>query len=114
MRRGKYKNQLNIYKEFWDLANQADDLANTGNYDVDMLISAWRHQLTASNFFYVILLPRQKLRWKNLRSLFFEFINSLVSYLLDCSEFLKHDVFRYFVSYMSLTRVILQHPIPSH
>lgn len=31
MRIGKYKNQLNIYKEFWNLANQADDLANTGN-----------------------------------------------------------------------------------
>lgn len=35
----KLKNQLNIYKEFWELANQANDLAQTGNYDVDMLIS---------------------------------------------------------------------------
>jgi len=40
MRTGKLKNQLNIYKEFWNLANQANDLAQTGNYDVDMLISA--------------------------------------------------------------------------
>lgn len=51
----KQKNQLNIYKEFWGLANMANDLAQTGNYDVDMLISAWKHQLTASNFFYTTL-----------------------------------------------------------
>ncbi len=55
----KLKNQLNIYKEFWSLANQANDLAQTGNYDVDMLISAWKHQLTASNFFYGTLVGKE-------------------------------------------------------
>lgn len=54
----KDKNQLNIYKEFWSLANQADDLAKTGNYDVDMLISSWKHQLTACNFFYGTLVNK--------------------------------------------------------
>lgn len=48
----KIKNEKNVYKEFWELANQAQDLVDTGNYDVDMLISAWKHQLTAANFFY--------------------------------------------------------------
>lgn len=55
----KQKNQLNIYKEFWNLANQANDLAQTDNYDVDMLISAWKHQLTASNFFYGTLVAKE-------------------------------------------------------
>lgn len=55
----KPKNQLNIYKEFWELANQANDLAQTGNYDVDMLISSWKHQLTASNFFYGTLVNKE-------------------------------------------------------
>lgn len=55
----KQKNQLNIYKEFWGLANMANDLAQTGNYDVDMLISAWKHQLTASNFFYGTLVNKE-------------------------------------------------------
>lgn len=55
----KDKNQLNVYKEFWGLANQANDLAQTGNYDVDMLISAWKHQLTASNFFYGTLVGKE-------------------------------------------------------
>ena len=55
----KLKNQLNIYKEFWELANQANDLAQTGNYDVDMLISSWKHQLTASNFFYGTLVNKE-------------------------------------------------------
>jgi len=45
-------NKLNIYKEFWKLASQADSLASTKFYDVDMLINAWRHQLTSANFFY--------------------------------------------------------------
>lgn len=55
----KIKNEKNIYKEFWELANQAQDLAQTGNYDVDMLISAWKHQLTASNFFYGKLVNKE-------------------------------------------------------
>lgn len=55
----KIKNQLNVYKEFWHLANQASDLANTNNYDVDMLISAWKHQLIASNFFYGTLVNKE-------------------------------------------------------
>lgn len=55
----KQKNQANIYKEFWQLANQADNLAQTENYDVDMLISAWKHQLTASNFFYGTLVHKE-------------------------------------------------------
>jgi hypothetical protein len=55
----KIKNQLNIYKEFWSLANQANDLAQTESYDVDMLISAWKHQLTASNFFYGTLVNKE-------------------------------------------------------
>ena len=55
----KPKNQLNIYKEFWSLAKQAEDLANTGNYDVDMLIDSWKHQLTASNFFYGTLVKKE-------------------------------------------------------
>jgi hypothetical protein len=55
----KIKNQLNVYREFWSLANQASDLAQTGNYDVDMLISAWKHQLTASNFFYGKLVGKE-------------------------------------------------------
>jgi hypothetical protein len=55
----KLKNQLNVYKEFWSLANQANDLAQTGIYDVDMLISAWKHQLTASNFFYKTLVGKE-------------------------------------------------------
>lgn len=59
MAQKKQKNQLNIYKEFWTLAQQADNLAQTGNYDVDMLISAWKHQLTASNFFYGNLVSKE-------------------------------------------------------
>ncbi len=55
----KVKNEKNVYKEFWELANQAQDLAETGNYDVDMLISAWKHQLTASNFFYGKLVKKE-------------------------------------------------------
>lgn len=55
----KIKNQLNIYKEFWKLANQADNLAATNNYDVDKLIEAWQHQLTASNFFYGSLVNKE-------------------------------------------------------
>lgn len=55
----KDKNQLNIYKEFWRLANQASDLAQTENYDVDMLISAWKHQLSAANFFYGTLVGKE-------------------------------------------------------
>lgn len=55
----KVKNQLNVYREFWDLAQQAEKLANTGNYDVDMLISALKHQLTASNFFYGTLVSKE-------------------------------------------------------
>ena len=58
---GRVKNLKtnSIYKEFWNLANQANDLAQTGNYDVDMLISAWKHQLTASNFFYGTLVCKE-------------------------------------------------------
>jgi hypothetical protein len=55
----KIKNQLNVYKEFWRLANQADDLAKTGIYDVDILISAWKHQLSAANFFYGTLVAKE-------------------------------------------------------
>lgn len=55
----KIKNEKNVYKEFWELANQAQDLADTGNYDVDMLISAWKHQLTAANFFYGKLVKKE-------------------------------------------------------
>jgi len=55
----KIKNEKNVYKEFWELANQAQDLVDTGNYDVDMLISAWKHQLTAANFFYGKLVKKE-------------------------------------------------------
>lgn len=55
----KQKNKLNIYKEFWSLAKQAEDLAHTQNYDVDMLIDSWKHQLTASNFFYGTLVNKE-------------------------------------------------------
>ena len=48
----KQKNQLNIYKEFWKLAHVADDIAKTGRYDVDMLISAWEHLLNQTLYFY--------------------------------------------------------------
>lgn len=48
----KVKNKLNIYKEFWSMANKAERIAQNNNYDVDMLISAWQHQLTETEFFY--------------------------------------------------------------
>jgi hypothetical protein len=54
----KMKNQLNIYKEFWHLAGMADDLAQTGAYDVDMLISALEHQLKELRFFYGTLVNK--------------------------------------------------------
>lgn len=56
-------NQLNINTEFSELALKAAQLAETGRYDVDMLISAWRHQLNENNFFYDYLVdkaPEQK------------------------------------------------------
>ena len=34
-------------------------MAQTGIYNVDMLISAWKHQLTASNFFYGKLVAKE-------------------------------------------------------
>ena len=37
----KIKNEKNVYKEFWELANQAQDLLETGNYDVDDVMIEW-------------------------------------------------------------------------
>lgn len=59
MTKKKVKNEKNVYKEFWQLANQGQNLAETENYDVDMLISAWKHQLTESNFFYGKLVKKE-------------------------------------------------------
>lgn len=44
-----------IQNEFYELALLAEQLDETGNYNVDMLISGLKHMLTENCFFYGIL-----------------------------------------------------------
>lgn len=56
----KDMNQMDITKEFQQLSVEAAKLAQTGNYDVDMLILGLKHQLKESNFLYGTLMKANK------------------------------------------------------
>ena len=45
-------NQNNIQTGFNELSNLAKQLDDTGNYNIDTLLSSLRHMLIENNFFY--------------------------------------------------------------
>jgi len=65
MNSSNHQTQLNVYKEFWNLAILADNLVSTNNYNVSMLIKAWDHQLKAAIFFYGTLVNKEPSRNAN-------------------------------------------------